>query len=357
LEELAPPELAEAGDNIGLQVGRPDRTVERLLIGLEVNPDLLEEASQRGAQMLVVHHPLIYEPLAALRLDRPGPGLLAEAVRRDLAVYVLHTNWDLAPGGVSHCLAQALGLEEIVPLQPAPAGVYYKLVTFVPEGYEDRVRQALAEAGAGRIGAYSHCSFEAEGTGTFLPLEGARPFLGRPGNLERARERRLEMLLPRRLLGRALEALLSAHPYEEVAYDLYPLDNSPSGAGLGALGRLPSPESLAVLATRVKDTLGLTGVRLAGDPEREVRRVAVCGGSGGSLVQAARDRGAEVLITGDVRYHQVLSALALDLAVIDAGHAATERVSLPCLAERLQQALPDVDVAVEPGAVDPWRYF
>ncbi|MGB9885422.1 MAG: Nif3-like dinuclear metal center hexameric protein [Moorellales bacterium] len=357
LEEWAPPELAESGDNVGLATGRPDQPVDRVVVALEANAFALEEASRVGAQMLVVHHPLIPEPLTSLRWDLPGPALVAEAVRRNLAVYVLHTNWDKAPGGVSYCLAEVLGLEEVEPLEPARGRFYYKLVTFVPEGYEDRVREALAQAGAGRIGAYSHCSFEVEGTGTFLPLEGANPFLGRPGNLERARERRLEMLVPRRRLGEALRALLSAHPYEEVAYDVYPLDNAPSGSGLGVLGRLPSARRLQEFCVQVKQALGAPMVRLAGDPQRVVSRVAVCGGSGGSLIPAAVRRGAEVLVTGEVKYHRALAALASGMAVIEAGHAATERVGLPRLAERLQKALPDLQVQWLAADGDPWRHY
>lgn len=357
LEDLAPPALAEAGDRVGLQFGRPELAVERVLVCLDVTPAVLAEAERLGAQMLVCHHPPIWQPLTSLREDRPAQALAAALVRQGLAVYVLHTNWDKAPGGVSACLARALGLEQVEALREAEQEPYYKLVTFVPAGYEDAVREALAAAGAGIIGAYSHCSFQIPGTGTFKPLEGASPFLGTVGQLEKVGELRLEMILPRERLGRALRALRQAHPYEEVAYDVYPLANRQAGAGLGAVGDLPGAGvRLADFVERVKAALGVSQVRFVGDPERPVRRVAVCGGSGGDLVALARRRRAEVLVTGDVKYHQALEAQALDLAVIDAGHGATERVSLPYLAAHLQKSLPGLEVAVSSVEVEPWRH-
>lgn len=356
LEELAPPALAEAGDRIGLQFGRPEQVVERVLVCLDVTPAVVDEAVRAGAQMLVSHHPPIWQPFTSLREDRPAQALAADLIRKGLGVYVLHTNWDKAPAGVNACLARALGLEQVESLREAEAELFYKLVTFVPEGYEDVVRDALAAAGAGVIGAYSHCSFQIPGTGTFKPLEGATPFIGTKGELERVNELRLEMILPRKNLNRVLRALRQAHPYEEIAYDVYPLANRQAGAGLGAVGNLAGAAKLADLVERVKAALGVPHVRLLGDPERPVKRVAVCGGSGGDFVALARRRQAELLVTGDVKYHQALEALALDLAVIDAGHWATERVSLPFLAEHLQNALPDLEVLVSAVEREPWRY-
>lgn len=357
LEELAPPALAEEGDRIGLQFGRADQAVDRLLLCLDVTPAVVEEAAQQGAQMLVTHHPPLGRPLTSLEEDRPDAALAAALVRRGLAVYVLHTNWDRAPAGVNACLARALGLSEVEPLAEAEEGFFYKLVTFVPRGYEDQVRQALAEAGAGVIGAYSHCSFQTAGTGTFKPLPGASPFIGSEGQLEHVEEFRLEMLLPRYRLARVLQALRRAHPYEEVAFDVYPLANRPAGAGLGAVGNLASAMTLGDFAGRVKEALGVSPVRLVGDLARPVRRVAVCGGSGGTLLKAAQKKRAEVLVTGDLKYHQALEARALGLAVIDAGHGATERVSLPSLARALEAALPELEVRLSTVEGEPWRYW
>jgi dinuclear metal center YbgI/SA1388 family protein len=355
IEAVAPPYLAEENDRIGLQIGRPDQEVSRVLVSLEVTREVLEEAQVRGAQLIVSHHPLIWQPLARIREDDPAGALVAELLRRRISVYVAHTNWDRCAEGVSACLARALGLERTEVLEEAEGSFSYKLVTFVPEGYEAPVIEALAQAGAGRIGAYRHCSFRSLGIGTFRPLEGASPFLGKVGQKEEVREYRLEMVVPRPALAAALSALRRAHPYEEPAYDVYPLAAGSTGAGLGVVGELAAAVPLEELAERLKRLLGTERVRVAGPVFRQVRRLAVIGGSGGGLVAKAVQRGAEALVTGDVKHHEVLNALAWGLAVIDAGHGATERVSLPQLAEWLRSSLPGLEVWVSTSA-DPWQY-
>lgn len=359
MEELAPRQLAAEWDNVGLQVGHPESEVRRILVALDASEAAITRAEEAGCRLLIVHHPLIFKPQAHWREDSPLGRKFARLVRAGLAVYVAHTNLDVAAGGVNDALAERLGLVETRVLAPAGEEGYYKLVVFVPEGYEDRVRDALAGAGAGWIGKYSHCTFQTLGTGTFKPLEGANPFLGQVGTLEYAREYRLETILPRGLAADVVRAMLQAHPYEEVAYDLYPLANPGRSYGLGRVGRLPLPVPLTDFAQRVSQVLSAPVVRWLGDPSRRIERVAVLGGSGQDFIDQALSAGADVLVTGDVNYHRAQEAWEKGLAVIDAGHWATEAPVVPVLAARLRQRLAERGAALEvltwTGQEDPFR--
>jgi hypothetical protein len=234
-------------------------------------------------------------------------------------------------------LAARLGLAGSRALSPTHPEKLLKLAVFVPEGHVEQVRQAIADAGAGHIGNYSHCTFQTAGTGTFLPLDGAKPFIGKPGQLEYAAEFRLETVMPEAVSSRVLSAMLKAHPYEEVAYDIYTLNNSVTSHGLGRVGQLAEPVAFTDFAANVKNALGISYVRAAGDTARTVRVVAVCGGAGGSLIRNAAAVGADVLVTGDVKYHEAQEAQELGLAVIDAGHFATEQPVVEAVAAYLRQ--------------------
>lgn len=355
---IAPEALAEEWDNVGLQVGTPDAFVERVLLTLDVTPAILDEARARGVQSVIAHHPLIFRPLRSLREDQPEAALVAGFVRAGIALYVMHTNLDLVRPGTSDALADKLGVRETAPLLPLTRAVgeaQYKLVVFVPTADAARVRLAMGDAQTGIIGNYSHCSFSALGTGSFRPLPGAHPAIGQVGVQEEVAEERVEVLVSARQLPRVLAAMLAAHPYEEVAYDLYPLAPHPTGAGLGRVGRLDAACSLRELAERVRERLGGARLQIVGERARSVARVALCGGSGGDLVDAAVAAGADVLITGDVKHHQALHALDRSLAVIDAGHDATERPVLELLETRLRERLPaTVQLYLSTQVTDPF---
>ncbi|HEY8346745.1 MAG TPA: Nif3-like dinuclear metal center hexameric protein [Symbiobacteriaceae bacterium] len=361
LEELAPPEWAESWDNVGLQVGDPGRPVQRLLVALELTDGVVEEAVRLGASLVVVHHPPLFRPLKAIRLDTPAGARLERLIKAGIGVYAAHTNLDQAPGGTNDTLAQLVGLKDWEVLEPAGEERYFKLVVFVPRGYEDAVRQAMAEAGAGHIGNYSHCTFQAPGTGTFLPLEGTNPFLGQQGRLEYADEYRLETIVPQRRVSAVVKAMIAAHPYEEVAYDLYPLANPGKVRGHGRIGKLETPTTLGALAERLKQELGLAHVAVVGDPHRTVATVAVGAGAGGSLVQTAARRGADVLVTGDVKYHDARDAADAGLGVIDIGHYSSERIVVRPLAAYLRQRLAEkgleADVVEYQAVENPFRYL
>ncbi|TLM67395.1 MAG: Nif3-like dinuclear metal center hexameric protein [Deltaproteobacteria bacterium] len=355
-----PPDQAEEWDNVGLQVGEATAAVEKLMIALDPSAAAVAAASAAGARLLVTHHPLLFKPLRRLTPDDPVGGVIWTAVRDGVAIAAAHTNLDVAADGLNRWLAARLDLLEAVPLQPA-VGHLVKLAVFVPTAHAESVADALFAGGAGQIGAYDQCSFRVAGTGTFRPGPGTAPFIGEAGRREQVEEVRLETIVPQRRLPRVLEKMLKAHPYEEVAYDLVPLANELPGVGLGRIGRLAEPVALAAFAARVKAALGCSSLRLVGVPERTVAKVAVCGGSGAGLIHEARRRGAEVLVTGDVKYHEARLAEDLGIALLDAGHFATERLAVEELAERFRAGAAErgwrLDVVVFEGDRDPFVVY
>jgi len=335
IETWAPASLAYEWDKVGLSIGNPRAQVTRVLACLTVTRDTYRAARKAGAQMLVSHHPLIWEPLKALRPDLPHTRLCLDFVQAGIACFAAHTNLDAAPNGVNAALAEALGLRTVRPLLPVPHARQVKLVTFVPDTHLARLREALSEAGAGVIGSYAHCSFSTPGTGTFRPGNSTNPFSGTKGAVNEEPERRFETLVPKSRLAGVLDALFAAHPYEEVAYDIIPLENRDPAIGLGMRGALERTMSLDGFARRVCKALALDHVRIVGAAKTRVRHVAVLGGAGGAEVNALPDD-IDVYVTGDVKYHDAQAALDRGLAVIDAGHAGTEQVIVPVIARYLR---------------------
>ncbi|MDD2422039.1 MAG: Nif3-like dinuclear metal center hexameric protein [Heliobacteriaceae bacterium] len=361
LERLAPKHLAAEWDAIGLQAGDPGALVTGVYLALDVDPGVVEAAVEKGCQLIVTHHPLIFKPLKALRWDLPAGWLLRRLAVAGLQVYAAHTNLDVAGGGVNDALAARLGLTGVVPLGGDQGAELVKIAVFVPADHEAVVRRALGEAGAGHIGNYAHCTFRTSGTGAFLPLDGAEPFIGRVGEVAEVAEVRVETVVTRQDLSRVLKAMLKAHPYEEVAYDLYPLLNRGVAVGLGRIGHLPEPLTVGAWAERVKTVLSVPAVRWVGrDRQRLVRKVAVCGGTGAGLLAKAKFQGADLLITGDLKYHEAQTAQNLGLDVIDPGHFATERPVLAELARYLEDRAAgekvDLTVWVHGESQDPFTF-
>lgn len=361
IEEWAPPFLAEDKDNIGLLVGSPETEVQKVLVTLEVTPEVVDEAVEKRVQMIVSHHPLFREPFYRMRFDSYPASSVVKLIKNDIAVFAAHTNLDAAERGVSEALAERLGLTEVDLLFPNKEEKLYKLVVFVPSGYEDSVREAMCSAGAGCIGRYSDCTFQLSGTGTFRPLAGTSPFIGKIGELEKVLETRIETIVPESKIDAVVRAMLGAHPYEEVAYDLYPLKNQGKRLGFGRVGKLPQPMALCSFAERVKASLGQKAVRVVGDLERLVSRVAVCGGSGASLLPQALRWKADVYVTGDIKHHEALNALAQGIALIDAGHHGTERVIVPVMADYLSNRAKEercvLQVGVSDVNTDPFHFL
>jgi len=350
----APCELAESWDNVGLIVGDPRARVGRVLLCVDATEEIIAEARAVSAQLVVAHHPPFIEPLKHIRADEMDSAVAYYAARAGVSICAMHTNLDYAPEGLCVELARLVGLQDIQPLSAAGASSLVKLTVFVPASHAESVRAAIASAGGGRIGRYQECSFAVAGEGTYRPLPGARPHAGTVGRLERAAEVRLEMLVPRSALSRALPAMEAAHPYQEVAYDLYPLANTWPDSARGALGKLPRATTMGRFAARVKDALGASGVRVGGGDRRRVRTVAVASGSGGHVVGDAIAAGAEALLLGEIRHHDALRARARGLGLIEAGHFATERPAVDLMRRWLEEDLGGrIEVAISHMETDP----
>lgn len=319
---------------MGLQLGDPAWPADRIMTALDPGPDAVDAALNLDCNLLVTHHPLIFTPLKKITPSDSTGRVITRAVKHDLAIIACHTNYDIAEGGINDLLAAKLGLTSCQPLKVSGSEELVKLVVFVPRGHEGKVLDSLLRF-SGFIGNYSDCSFSSDGTGTFKPLAGAHPFLGRIGKRERADEVRIEVLLRRLELSHAVAAMTKAHPYEEPAFDLYPLLNQGKSRGLGRVGKLAEETTLAEYAALIKECLALQGLRYVGNSERVVRKVAVCGGSGISLLREASFQGADVLVTADVKYHEAREAESLGVSLIDAGHFGTERVMVEAMAEFL----------------------
>ncbi len=353
LDVLYPPALAESWDAVGLVCGDPSAPVARVLLAVDPVQAVVDEALAGGFDLLVTHHPLYLRGTTSVAADDPKGRVVHALVRGGCGLFVAHTNADRASGGVSDSLAALFDLRDTAPLEPVPEQLD-KLVVFVPTGDADRVRLAVTAAGAGQLGSYDSCTWSTAGTGTFRPLAGATPSVGRVGTFEEVEEVRLETVLPRRLRRTVVAALLAAHPYETPAYDVVPLADLPSGLGLGRVGDLPAPLSLAALVERAAAVLPVTasGVRGSGDPTLQVRRLAVCGGAGDSALRSAADSGAQAYLTADLRHH-VASEAPDGLALIDAAHWATEWPWLSSAAAALARVVA-VETAVSALCTDPW---
>jgi dinuclear metal center YbgI/SA1388 family protein len=361
LDRAYPPSLAEDWDTgIGLTCGDPGAPVSSVLLAVDVDPATVAQAVDVGAQLLVTHHPLLFRPVQSVAADTPKGALLHALVSAGVAHLAAHTNADKAVGGVNDALAEALGVGDTRPLRPDPAPATDKLVTFVPVGAAADLRAALAAAGAGSIGDYTEASFSSTGTGRFRPQPGARPAIGRVGDLEEVAEERVECVLPRQLRPAVLAALRAAHPYEEPAFDVVELAGVlPSRTGSGRVGTIGAPLSLHEFARRTAARLPATaaGVRFAGDPDRPVRRVALCGGAGGDLLDAAAAAGADVFVTSDTSHHRVAEfvAVAGNPAVVDVAHWAGEWPWLARAAAVIRHGTDGtVATTVSTVCTDPW---
>jgi dinuclear metal center YbgI/SA1388 family protein len=361
LEALYPPALAADWDSVGLVCGDPTARVTRVLFAIDPVEVVVDEAERMRADLLVTHHPLYLRGTSSVAATSAKGRVVHRLIRAGIGLHVAHTNADHAKPGVSDALAGALGLVDTRPLDPLPAPALDKIVTFVPEADADKLLDALAAAGAGALGDYARCAWTASGVGTFLPGAGARPAIGEVGEVTRVDETRIEMVLSRRRRAEVVAALRSAHPYEEPAFDLFELATWPGESGTGRIGTLPSAMPLRDFASLVSAALPATaaGGRLAGDPDRVVRTVAVCGGAGDAYLRHATSSGADVFVTADLRHHIVSEHLADGgCAIVEMPHWATEWPWLPVAAAQLAADLQrlgttvSTDVSVTP--TDPW---
>jgi dinuclear metal center YbgI/SA1388 family protein len=353
-----PPGSAEAWDAVGLVAGDPDRSVAKVMFAVDPTGPVAVEAAAWGADLLVVHHPLFLKPVHGVARTTPKARALGVLQDAGCALLTAHTNADGAIGGVSESLALALGLGDLSPLAATHAQ-REKLTVYVPGDGADAVREALAGSGAGRIGAYDSASFSSAGRGRFRPLAGASPAIGEIGRLESVDEVRIEVVLDPSLRGAVVAAMLAAHPYEEPAYDVVALQPAAGDTGAGRIGTI-EPTTLADFAAAVSQALPATGtaIRIAGDPARAVRRVAVCGGAGDFLLDTVLATDADVYVTSDLRHHPAAEFTERGGALIDVPHWAAEWTWLPVVADRLRAACAGsgdtVETRVSEIVTDPW---
>ncbi|WP_419878947.1 Nif3-like dinuclear metal center hexameric protein [Brevibacillus centrosporus] len=359
VERLAPKSLAYEGDKIGLHVGTLQKQVKKVMVALDVLESVVDEAIAEGVDLIVAHHAVIYRPLKNIRTDMAAGRVFEKLIKHDIAVYTAHTNLDVAVGGMNDWLAEAIGLNKVEVLDVIHRDSWKKLAVFVPASHRDAVFQAISEAGAGFVGNYSHCSFQTEGTGTFKPGEGTNPFIGTTGKLEKVEEVKLEMVVPASRQSAVVKAMLAAHPYEEVAYDIIPLEQAGTGYGIGRIGVLPQPMTLRQLAELVKERFSLQGLRVVGDLDGQVKKVAVVGGDGSSFVSKAIFKGADAYLTGDIGYHTAHDAQAEGLSIIDAGHN-IEKIMKQKLADYLNELLKangyQTEVIASTMHTDPFQF-
>jgi dinuclear metal center YbgI/SA1388 family protein len=357
IEAWAPRWSAWDRDNVGLQLGRHDQRVSKIMIALEITDGVVNEAIRKKIDLILTHHPPLFHPASSItNADQTGRNILALAQNR-IAVYSAHTNLDFTRNGVSFVLAETLGLQKIRFLS-ALEGKLSKIIVFVPATHVEKVANEMSEAGAGIIGNYESCSFRVEGTGTFKGTSASNPFLGKQRSYERVREVRLEMVAPTARAHSIIEAIKRVHPYEEVAYDVYPVSTPSANFGMGAIGEFDRGITVQSLLQRCRKSLHAQAIRYTGNPQQKVRTIAVCGGSGSDLLEAAILVNAEVFITADVRYHTFHSALGR-IALVDAGHWETEHGILQPMRKRLndeiQQLKQKVSITLAQISTNPVR--
>jgi dinuclear metal center YbgI/SA1388 family protein len=354
LEKLAPLAFQEDYDNSGLLIGDPGAEVAGILITLDVTPEVLEEAAKKKCNLIISHHPVIFKGLKKLTGGHFTERIAVEAIRKRIALYAIHTNLDNVHDSHNRVLISELGVKDPKILAPV-RGALSKLVTFCPTDHADRVRQALFEAGAGHIGNYDACSFNAQGKGTFRASDQANPFVGEKNMLHVENEMRIEVIFPSFLGDQLVKALLGAHPYEEVAYDIYPLANSFGRAGAGMVGDLEEPVGEMEFLDRVKKTVGIPYLRHTRLPGKLIRRVAACGGSGAFLIRDARKAGADIFLTGDLKYHDFFEAQD-DIIVADIGHYESEQFAREWIYNVLTEKFPNFALLISEISSNPVKY-
>lgn len=355
LESIAPLTWQESYDNSGLLTGSPDQDVTGILVTLDCTEEVLQEAIQGNCNLVVAHHPIIFNGLKKLTGNNYVERTVIKAVQNNIAIYAIHTNLDNVLNGVNQKIAEKLGLTNLQLLAPR-TDTLAKLVTFIPADHVDTVLKSMHEAGAGQIGNYRNCSFQLPGTGTFMPNDAANPSIGQANKQEWVNEVRVEVILPSNRQTEVLTALKKSHPYEEVAYYLTPLNNPNQEVGAGLVGEVnPAEEPIAFLK-RLKNNMNLQVIRHTRIVEKPVKKVAVCGGSGAFLLPQAITAGAQVFITADVKYHEFFNADGR-IVIADIGHYESEVFTKESLHEYLTKKFPTFAVNFSRTITNPISYI
>lgn len=355
IEKWAPKKLAYNWDNIGLQIGTDEDTTKAVLVTLDVVESVVDEAIQTGANLIIAHHPLLFNPLQQIDVCSVKGKIIEKLIKHDITVYAAHTNLDIAKGGVNDLLCDKLQITDREHLLNVYSEKLYKLIVYVPQTHEKQVREVLGQAGAGHIGNYSHCAFTSKGEGTFRPSDGTNPFIGKVNEQVYVNETKIEVIIEAEKTDDILSVLFDVHPYEEVAYDLFPLKNEGTSYGLGKIGNLPKEMTLNELCQHVKQSLDLPALRVVGHLNKKVKKVAVLGGSGEKYYDVAHKRGADVYITGDMTFHQAQDAEQSGLSIIDPGHY-IEAIMVEATVDYLQNKCQEVNVIGSNINTNPFQF-
>ena len=358
IEKIVPLKLAQDWDNVGLLIGDAQRNVKNILLTIDVTGDVAREAKRLKTDLIVSYHPIIWDGLKKITADSPT-GVVYNLIRSGIAVFSIHTALDSAIGGVNDGLAEIVGIRDAKPIGDYvehPAGDNYKLVVFVPTKSAAKVSNAVFAAGAGTIGNYSHCGFQAEGTGSFLPLKGAKPAIGKKGRIETVAEIRFETIVPAEKLDACIAAMKKAHPYEMPAFDIFKLYGSENKFGLGRIGKLEKPTQLSRIVERIKKYTGAKTFGIVGDEKRLVKTAAVCAGACGKIINSVIAAKADLYLTGELKHHQALAAQEAGLTCICLSHTVSERFILKKLAKQLQKQIRQVTIKISKKDTDPFKW-
>jgi dinuclear metal center YbgI/SA1388 family protein len=354
-ETLAPLRLQESYDNAGLIIGDYNAEIDTILVTLDVTEEVVIEAIEKKAGLIVSHHPIVFSGLKKITGKNYVERTLLKAIKNDIAIYAAHTNLDSITGGVNGKICEKLGLENCKILQPV-AGQLKKLVTFIPTDHAEKVRQVIFAAGAGNIGNYDSCSYNIEGEGTFRGNDNTNPFVGEKGKIHFEKEIRFETIFPDYLQGKVISALLSSHPYEEVAYDIYPIENKFDKIGMGMIGTLPTEKEELDFLKEIKDTFKTGTIKYTALKKKPVKKVAVCGGAGSFLINQAIAAKADIFISGDFKYHQFFDA-ENKIVIADIGHFESEQFTKELFYELLTKNFPKFAVRLSEVNTNPVFYF
>jgi dinuclear metal center YbgI/SA1388 family protein len=358
IEKIADPKLAQDWDNVGLLIGDAQRNVKNILLAIDVTAEVVAEAKRLKTDLIISYHPVIWDGLKQIRADG-ATGAVYNLIKAGIGVFSIHTALDVAIGGINDGLAEIVGICDAEPI-----GDYvdnrsrdnYKLIVFVPIESAAKVSNAIFAAGAGIIGNYRNCSFGAEGTGTFLPLKGAKPAIGKKGKQEKVPEIRFETIVPAEKLADCIEALKKAHPYETPAFDVFKLYDTQGKFGLGRIGKLARPVRIKEIIGKIKKYTGAKAIGIVGDEKRLVKTAAVCAGSCGKIIDSVITAKADCYVTGELKHHQALAAQEAGLTCICLSHTVSERFILKKFAKQLQKQIKPVTIKISKKDADPFKW-
>jgi dinuclear metal center YbgI/SA1388 family protein len=355
LETVAPLSFQEDYDNAGLLTGNVDWDCSGAIVSLDATEAVVKEAIDKNCNLIIAHHPIVFRGLKKITGKSYVERTVIAAIKHDIAIYAIHTNLDNVKQGVNKKIAEALRLQDLQVLQPRES-LLKKLVTFAPVDKAENIRRALFDAGAGSLGKYTECSFNSEGTGMFKPGEGADPYVGETGKRHEEKELKIEVIFPAYLQQQVIAAMIAAHPYEEVAYDILSLGNYLSDVGSGMTGVLPAPVTEAELLRDIQSAFGLKVIRHTPFTGKKVKKIAVCGGAGIFLLPAALSSQADVFLTSDIKYHEFFDADGRIL-LADIGHYESEQFTIDLLFDILRQNFPNFAVLKTGINTNPVNYF